>query len=134
MAPTLRLFLIIFLAMLQLVAPLVHAHTDEKSLPTGLHIPGLELYAYDSDRLASEAVNHNIEIEGIIVGVDMGIKNKLIKAAADLDNHYYLYPHKIIFNPLISSFSNSFSPQSPPFFCRLFTSSHTSRAPPVQYI
>jgi hypothetical protein len=130
---TLRLFLVIFLIMLQLVAPLVHAHANEKPLIIGLHVPGLELYGDKSDGLTSQAVNPYIEIEGIVVGVDMGIKNKLIKAATDQDDHYYLYPHGIVFNQLISS-DNSFSPQSPPFISSLFTSSHPSRAPPLHYV
>ena len=47
MFTTLRKFIVIFLVLLQLIAPLVHAHAGEDISNTGLHVPGLEMYSVD---------------------------------------------------------------------------------------
>jgi len=44
MFSALRKFVVIFLARLQLFAPLVNAHTGEKISDLRLHVPGLEMY------------------------------------------------------------------------------------------
>ena len=48
MFSTLRKFIVIFLTMLQFIAPLVHAHASEHSSKQGLHVPGLEQYGAEN--------------------------------------------------------------------------------------
>lgn len=66
------------LAMLQFVAPLVHAHTGVHHFSQGLHIPGLESYLslqHASDNQFVNINTSNWDNEGILVVVDAGIKN-----------------------------------------------------------
>jgi len=132
MFSTLRKFLVIFLAILQLIAPLVHAHAGEKVSDLGLHVPGLEMYGVEHEALMSQAVSYDSSSEGIIVGVDAGMKDRQINAAADLDNSHYLLQQIPAFNAAISPFDTSFSPHPAQFVCRLFIPSLSPRAPPAQ--
>ena len=71
-----RKSLIIVLAMLQLFAPLLHAHTGINDFTQGgLHIPGLESYPSNQDAPVFQSVNHDWDSEGLLVVVDAGIKN-----------------------------------------------------------
>ena len=121
MFTTLRKFTVIFLAILQLIAPLVHAHAGEKSPDRGLHVPGLEMYGAEHDTLLSQAISYSFSSYGIIVGVDAGIK----------DNKANL-PQTPVFNPTLAPFDNNFTPQTAQFICRLFIPSLSPRAPPAQ--
>ncbi len=166
MFTTLRKFTVIFLAILQLFAPLVHAHTGEKSSELGLHVPGLEMYGVEHDASVFQAVNYDsssdrigsrpittlltsmdggnavnrlepsrppsLAVEGIIVGIDAGMKNNQVNAAADSDNSHYLHQQAPAFNAAISPFDINFSPQAQQFVCRLFIPSLSPRAPPAQ--
>ena len=132
MFSTLRKFLVIFLAILQLIAPLVHAHAGEKVSDLGLHVPGLEMYGVDHHALVSQTVSHDSSSEGIIVGVDAGMKDRHVNAAADLDNSHYLHQQIPAFKAAISPFDTNFSPQAAQFVCRLFIPSLSPRAPPAQ--
>ncbi|MDP2901810.1 MAG: hypothetical protein Q8N96_01680 [Methylovulum sp.] len=138
-----RTFLVIFLALLQLIAPLVHAHTDKPffAMPnheTGrLHIPGLEAYQRSDDGLGSSetlqycAVRLDAPSEGIVFGVGAGIKPSQDNGLTDAD-HYYLPPQPIIFAvqiALMDSCGTCFPPRLLP--CHLF-SPYSPRAPPVQ--
>ncbi len=130
MFTTLRKFTVIFLAILQLIAPLVHAHAGEKSPDRGLHVPGLEMYSAEHDTLLSQAIHYDFSTYGIIVGVDAGINDKKVNVAAD--NSHYLQPQMPAFNPTLSAFDNNFTPQAAQFICRLFIPSLSPRAPPAQ--
>jgi len=132
MTSSFRKFLVIFLAMLQLIAPLVHAHAREKTSIAGLHVPGLEGYSAGHDALMSEAPSHYASAEGIIVGIDAGIKQHQDKPLADPDNSYYLPQQSPALKTAISLFDSNFSPQSWPLVAQLFPPSHSPRAPPVQ--
>jgi len=132
MFSTLRKFLVIFLAILQLFAPLVHAHAGEKVSDLGLHVPGLEMYGVEHHALVSQAVSYDSSSEGIIVGVDAGMKDKQINAVADLDNSHYLHQEIPALNAAISPFDTNFSPHPAQFVCRLFIPSLSPRAPPAQ--
>ena len=96
MFTTLRKFLVIFLAILQLIAPLVHAHAGEKISDLGLHVPGLEMYGVKHDALMSQAVNYDFNSDGIIVGVDAGMKDRQVNAVVDLDDSHYLHQQAAI--------------------------------------
>jgi len=141
-----RTFLVIFLVLLQCVAPLVHAHAGERffavtSHDTGkLHIPGLEAYGdgYDRPRPGAEILQYcsaklDAPSEGIVVGVDTGIKQNLHNDVADAD-HYYLPLPVIVFNaPMVLSAGTG--PRSPPRLLIRYLffphSPHSPRAPPV---
>jgi hypothetical protein len=166
MFTTLRKFTVIFLAILQLIAPLVHAHAGEKNSSLGLHVPGLEIYGVEHDALMSQAISHDFSsgrigsrpistlltsrdggnavdrlelsrppspaVEGIIVGVDAGMKDKQVNVTVDLDDGHYLHQQVPAFNSALSRFDANFSPQSAQFVCRLFIPSLSPRAPPAQ--
>lgn len=125
MFTTLRKFIIIFLALLQLIAPLVHAHAGENILTRGLHVPGLEMYSVDHDTQMSQAISH----DGFMIGVDVGMKDK--KMNADLTNSHYLPQQISVFNLALSPFDHNFTPQAQQFICRLFIPSLSPRAPPA---
>ena len=131
MFTTLRKFLVIFLAILQLIAPLVHAHAGEKNSDLGLHVPGLEMYGAEHDLLMSHAISVDFSHHGIIVGVDAGMKDKQVNALADLDYSYYLHQAPA-FSAALSPFDANFSPQAAQSFCRLFIPALSPRAPPAQ--
>ncbi|TAK64189.1 hypothetical protein [Methylobacter sp.] len=147
MFTTLRKFTVIFLAILQLIAPLVHAHAGEKVSDLGLHVPGLEMYGVEDEPSMSQAVSDDfssghigsrpiatlppsLAVEGIIVSIDAGMKDKQVNA--DLDNSHYLYQQAPVFNAAISPFDINFSPQPQQFACRLLIPSLSPRAPPAQ--
>lgn len=132
MFTTLRKFTVILLAILQLFAPLVHAHAGEKVSGLGLHVPGLERYDAEHDVSVFHAVSYDSGSDGIIVGIDAGMKDKQVNAASDLDSSLYLYQQAPVFNAAISPFDINFSPQAQPFICRLFIPSLSPRAPPAQ--
>jgi hypothetical protein len=132
----LRKFLVIFLALLQLVAPLVHAHAGEESpaLPNTslgkLHIPGLEAYGVAHESSMIEATGHHYNAEGFIIAVDAGINQNQSKLINDAGNNYFLPSQSIAIKPSISLFDCNFSSSVPIYACRLLVASHTPRAPP----
>ncbi|MGZ8160422.1 MAG: hypothetical protein ACXWT1_19805 [Methylobacter sp.] len=132
MFTTLRKFTVILLAILQLFAPLVHAHAGEKVSGLGLHVPGLEKYGAEHDASVFHAVSYDSSSDGIIVGIDAGMKDKQVNAASDLDSGLYLHQQAPEFNAAISPFDINFSPQTQPFICRLLIPSLSPRAPPAQ--
>ncbi len=69
-------FLFIILALLQLVTPLVHAHTGEESIKQGLHLPGYEHYSVNLDTPEYHIVTHPTAENCSIIGVATGIKHK----------------------------------------------------------
>ncbi|MDD5578051.1 MAG: hypothetical protein PHY16_02070 [Methylobacter sp.] len=134
-----RKFLILFLAILQLIAPLVHAHAGDKSSSFGLHVPGLESYGIEHNTVILQAVKTlqcNVPMacgsaEGVLIGVDAGIKDKQINTDTGSDNSYYLHPQTLAVNTSIFPFDTNFSPQSQQFICRLLIPSLSPRAPPA---
>jgi hypothetical protein len=149
MFTALRKSTVILLAILQLIAPLVHAHAGEKASELGLHVPGLEIYSIQQDTFISQAVNHDENaahtasqrvaafssspsIEGIIVSVDAGIRDKPVNAVVDVDNDHYLYQQNALFKTAIPSFDVNFPPQVTRFVSRLLIPSLSPRAPPAQ--
>lgn len=145
MFTTLRKFTVVFLAILQLFAPLVHAHVGEKIalLPdTGfgtLHVPGLEKYSVERDAATSRIKMshsnisaHDFSSDGMLIGIDAGIKDRQFNAGVDLDHSHYLHQPAALFKTAISFFDINFSPQSQSFVCRLCIPSLSPRAPPAQ--
>lgn len=132
MLSALRFHLVVFLAMLQLIAPLVHAHAGEKISDLGLHVPGLEVYAAENTGLALKAVTYAVDAEALLFGVDAGIKHSPAHTDTDADQSYYLHHEIGLFNAPVSPFDTNFSPHSLPFVCRLLIPSLSPRAPPAR--
>jgi hypothetical protein len=134
MFSTPRKFLVIFLTMLQFIAPLVHAHASEHSLKQGLHIPGLEHYGaeHNTPVVQLEALQCDVSMDGMIVGVDIGIKHNQTNFQTNSDNNYYLHQQTVAFNTAVSTFDTNFSPQPQQLVYRLFIPSHSPRAPPAK--
>ena len=134
MFSTLRKFLVIFLTMLQFIAPLVHAHASEHRSKQGLHVPGLEYYGAEHNTLIAQikTLQYNVGVDGMLVAVDTGIKQNQTDPQTDLDSNYYLHQQTLAFNAAVSSFDTNFSPQPQQLFCRLLIPSPPPRAPPAQ--
>ncbi|MDD1631348.1 MAG: hypothetical protein LUP91_03945 [Methylococcaceae bacterium] len=134
MFSTLRKFLVIFLTMLQFIAPLVHAHASEHRSQPGLHVPGLEYYGAEHNTLINQmkTLPYNVAVDGMIVGVDIGLKQNQTNPHTDSDNNYFLHQQTVAFNSPISRFDTNFSPQPQQLVYRLFIPSPPSRAPPAQ--
>jgi hypothetical protein len=144
MFTTLRKFTVIFLALLQLIAPLVHAHSGEKSPDLGLHVPGLEMYAikhdvlmnhdFSSGRFSSRPIAMfppSLAVEGIMVGVDTGMKDKKMNPVTTSDQSHHPYQLSPIFKAALASFDINFPPQTAQVISRLFIPSLSPRAPPA---
>ncbi len=133
----LKRVLVIFLALLQFVAPLVHAHAGEKKQSligtnsAKLHIPGLETYGVESESLLLESTDHQYSAEGFIISVDAGIKHEQATLIIDFDNSYALPQQSVVFEPTLSPFDTNFSPHVPIHVGSHLISSHTPRAPPT---
>ena len=130
----LRKFIVIFLTMLQFIAPLVHAHASEHSSIQGLHVPGLENYSAEHNTFITQmkTLPSNVYVDGMIVAVDIGLKQNRTSLQANSDNHYYLHQQLAVFNPAVFRLDTNFSPHPQPFIYPLFTPSHAPRAPPAQ--
>lgn len=129
-----RKFLVFFLTLLQFIAPLVHAHASEVSTKQGLHVPGLEHYdaEYNTPVNQMKTLPYNVSMDGMIVGVDTGLKQNQTNPQTDADNTDYLHQQTVAFNTPVSRFDTNFSPQPQQSVCRLFIPSPPPRAPPSQ--
>jgi hypothetical protein len=131
MLPTLRKFLIIALTILQLFAPLVHAHASESPSNQGLHVPGLEHYSLHHESIAySKAPAVYACIDGVMVGVGLGLKQKLSTTQADTDNGFYLPMHRLPLSIMALPLKCYDSESGQPLLARLLSSPPPSRAPP----
>ncbi len=128
MFTALRKSTVIFLVILQLLAPLVHAHAGEKGSDVGLHIHGLEMHNVEHDTFVFQAIEHDFHADGIVIGIAAGIKDKHVNTA---DNSHYLHQQAPLFNTALFPFDINFSPQAQQFICRLFIPSLSPRAPPA---
>lgn len=126
-----RQFLFIFLALLQLLAPLVHAHTSGSFGRVGLHVPGLEIVNASQLGDTASAVAYSCDAGGLVIGVNAGIRQSLIDSIADT-NHYFDLPAPAqIVKPSLLGYEVNFSPHSAVVVYRLSTSLHAPRAPPA---
>lgn len=122
--------MIVYLVILQLVAPLVHAHTKAVSQDLGLHVPGLELYAPDHNNRASlEATNYQTHEHGLLVGIDTGLK--LATLFLDDTNDAATEQKFIVPQLDLLCYEINFSPQTRQFTPIVFSKSLSPRAPPV---
>ncbi|MGZ5052823.1 MAG: hypothetical protein ACXWF8_13520 [Methylobacter sp.] len=133
----LRRFTVVFLAILQLIAPLVHAHVGENFNSSALHVPGLEKYNADRDLVSGKKIFHADAIyqdaeDGMLIGIDTGIKHKSFNYHADSDHQHYLHQQTALFKADMPVTKPYFYPQTQPPACRLLASSLSPRAPPAQ--
>jgi hypothetical protein len=126
---------IIFLVLLQLIAPLVHGHTNAKIFDKGVHIPGMENYGQQvlsQQHEPSYCELSAIHItEGLLVGINTGIKAKQGDASGDLENPTYLPSSVLIIKTTLSQFDANFSPHPQHNVTNLTVTSFSARAPPL---
>jgi hypothetical protein len=132
MIAVLRKNLVLLLVMLQLVAPLVHAHIGSNSFSQGLHIPGLEAYRSNHELPVVHNDNADDDAEGLLVVMDAGIKDTPVTfLARDSQSHVLVLVGQIQVS-LIPPTDTNFTPQQPLLTPRIFPSAHSPRAPPAQ--
>jgi hypothetical protein len=127
-----RKTLMLVLAMLQLFAPLVHAHTGDKNFTQGLHIPGLESYLAHQDAPVLHNVNAEWDTEGLLVMVDTGIKSSQDISLASTDSDFALLPSNQLPVSALPETDNNFSPHHQSFSFRRLSPVFSPRAPPAQ--
>lgn len=125
-------FLIIVLAMLQLFAPLVHAHTGDKNFNQGLHVPGLESYLINQHAPVYHNVNVDWDSEGLLVGVDAGIKNPQDISVERTESAFAMLPSDQLRVSALPENDSNFSPQLQSFSFRRLPPLFSPRAPPAQ--
>ncbi len=127
--------LILLLAMLQLFAPLVHAHTGGHKSNQGLHIPGLEPYLIVNQHApANQNVNLNKadwDAEGILIAVDTGIKKPHDGIIVSQDSGFTLTPYNPLQISLLINNVSNFSPHPRVAFHKQLHSPLSARAPPT---
>ena len=126
-----RRFLVIFITILQLFIPLVHAHEGEQFLKLGLHVPGLENYGamHEGSFAKITAIQHNDSAEGMIVAVGLGFKQKQINPLAIAGSQYFIHQNFITLNTAALKFDVNYSPQYKRFSSDLIQE-NSPRAPP----
>lgn len=132
----LRTAIITFWILLQVIAPLVHAHTGQKIFDRGLHIPGLE--AYDtletSDAALLQLSPHHANSEGMVIDIHTGLKAKPTQPTDDGSPLVYIAPDAIQIQTRLSVFDSNFSPPITSAIVQLFARSHSARAPPYLHL
>ena len=130
---TLRRCLIIFLTILQLFLPLVHAHTGGQFLKSGLHIPGLEHFEAKDDKLIVQLkpLQHNYLTEGMIVAIDIGVKQPQINPLDSNNGHYFIHQTLMASNTRIFNVDVNYFPQYKPLLYPVLIEENSPRAPPL---
>ena len=124
-----RQFIVLLLILLQLVAPLLHAHSGIEPNQNRLHLPGLEIIDDNlSGLLLLEPISQDEDL-GVVVGVCTGIKR--VTGIAQPDSEIPFIPSG---TGLISDFQFSykhtaFQFKSPPI--NQLVQTNSSRAPPL---
>ncbi|MFI3199351.1 MAG: hypothetical protein QX196_13635 [Methylococcaceae bacterium] len=133
MFSTLRKYLVVFLTLLQFIAPLVHAHAGGSGSMPGLHVPGLEHFSTEHNTPPDQLkmLSYNNAVEGMLVAVDNGVRQSQINQPGDSATHYYLPQQAFVFNDADLRFDVSFSPQSQQLVYCLLIPSPPPRAPPA---
>lgn len=121
--------LIIFIALLQLVAPLVHAHASNAQAATrGIHLPGLEFINAGKNLPGVRAEASRSDCCGILIGVSCGLQQS--KAAAEMPVALDSHPQFTLYRTDFIVAAINFSPQPPHFSSLIFLQPLSPRAPP----
>jgi hypothetical protein len=142
-----RPFFVVVLVLLQFIAPLVHAHTNENFSAQGIHLPGLEGYGNSESIEALEPTVDALpcsvssicgDNEGQVVGIDAGFSRdfaihtqQLYKILADLDYDTYLASSPAVFKPCFSAFATPLHTSTLSLITQLANFAHPARAPPA---
>jgi hypothetical protein len=131
MNPVCTKFLLMLLALLQVFAPLVHAHTGEISFNQGIHIPGLEtLHKKSNDILFVDKVNQDFGADGILVIVDAGIKSPQDFILTPERSNYALAAINTFNGQLLLRSEQNYSPHDNQNYSLNYYLSPAPRAPP----
>jgi len=131
----LRKFIVIFLTLLQFIAPLVHAHTNKQGSKQGLHVPGLEQLGNENKTLMAQIKTFQCQVtfDGMAVGVNLGLKHNQANLGDDSGSKYYLHQNYVGLNTAVSKFDINFSPQRKSFVYPFWFVLNSPRAPPLSY-
>lgn len=83
----LRKSLVAFLMLLQLLAPLVHAHVGQSSSNFGIHLPELETFNRTSQQVFFQASDALTSMNALAVGIHTGMQHKQIKEIQRADHN-----------------------------------------------
>jgi hypothetical protein len=125
-----RTFLLILLAMLQFIAPLVHAHARQHYLEIGLHLPGLEKFHAADEMSSSDALRMSAHSDDFIFSVDDGIKQSQPLMADNTPDDYLLFLPFPVFETAEPSLEITDSPHINPFIPHFSNAILSPRAPP----
>lgn len=124
--------LVIFLVLLQLFAPLVHAHVDKHFASDGLHLPGLEFHVLAHARPTLQAVDCDFSANSLMVSVSHGIKDQQLDKAFDTEanDNYFIDLSDIALRTTIVLVEHNFSPHFAQPVCSIDSPPYATRAPP----
>ncbi len=124
-----RQFIVLLLILLQLVAPLLHAHSGIESNHNRLHLPGLEVIDINlPDLQILEPISQD-EDSGVVVGVCTGIKRVTDIAQSDSEVPFIPSETDLIWGFQFSDKHTTFQFKSPPI--NQLVQTNFSRAPPL---
>lgn len=131
MTLTLRRYLLVLLALLQLIAPLVHAHSSNNFSQFGLHLPNFEIYSVASPENfpALKSFDYLANLDDAIVSISTGIENQH-NNIDDLSPALYPLPSYISLSLAVVGCGINFSPQSQHSSKTFAHSPQSPRAPP----
>lgn len=129
---TMRRYLLVLLVLLQMIAPLVHAHSGSDFARFGLHLPNLEIYSVADNQSspAFQSLDYLTSSDDAIVSICAGIENPQ-HDSNDLLPLLYFPPAPVVFCPALISCEINFSPHTTFTFKTLYYSLQSPRAPPV---
>jgi hypothetical protein len=79
-----------------------------------------------------KTLQYNVSADGLIVGVDAGLKQNKANPQTDSNNNYYLHQQTVSFNTPVSRHDANFSPQPEQLVYRLIIPTPPPRAPPAR--
>ena len=126
-----RSLLLIYLATLQFIAPLVHAHAGQQSAFFGLHVPGLEAFGASNNSSASVPGVCHASSEDFIFGVHEGINPTRLKIDADDQPGLFIPPLPVVIKTDETAVKCRFNASSPPIVIQFTVLSLAPRAPPI---
>lgn len=132
MVDYLRRFLVVVLVLLQVAAPLVHAHVDNLGATTGLHLHEFETFQVNSTAFYSSFSDKIGWTESAIVDMGSAINSQSVE---DLDQVFaIIQPEGLLWSAQSIHKAINFSPQNS---CLILVpsslSQHLSRAPPAWF-
>lgn len=124
-----RQILVLFLMLLQLAAPLVHAHVDDSNPNYGLHLHEFESIQYQANTPFFAAQDSIHALQSSIV--DMGAAIKLQKSSDDPSPVYFLYSNHLLLSTLLVAKIINFTPHPVFAVSDPFCYPYSTRAPPT---